>query len=124
MPQEGSFPTPQRPLPLGLIPPPLLARALWAPALALIVALSTLGSGAGGGRATQGHEVVRLDGRQRVGALALALHVEHPHPGKLGPQHEGCRRRRGLLFPSTAAPWSPRAAPCSLHQPPQQQRQQ
>ena len=62
MPQECSLPTPPWLLALGLAHPPLSARGLWAPALILIVSLSTWGSGEVGDRDTQGHEVLLLDG--------------------------------------------------------------
>jgi hypothetical protein len=62
MPQECSLPTPPWLLAHGLTHPPLSARGLWAPAMVLIVSLSTLGSGEVGDRDTQCHEVLLLDG--------------------------------------------------------------
>ena len=62
MPQECSLPIPPWLLALGLAHPPLTTRGLLAPAMALIVSLSTWGSGEVGGRDTQCHEVLLLDG--------------------------------------------------------------
>jgi hypothetical protein len=60
--QECNLPTPPRLLVLGLAHRPLSARGLEAPAMVVIVSLSTLGSGEVGGRDTQCHEVLLLDG--------------------------------------------------------------
>jgi hypothetical protein len=70
-----------------------------APALALLVSLSTLGHCEIRSRDTQRQEVLLLDRRQRLRELALGPHFEHDHCRKLGHHHEGRRLLRGLLVP-------------------------
>jgi hypothetical protein len=79
------------------------------PALAIRIALATLGSCEVRRRDTQCLEVLLLDRREWVGGLALELYFDDHHCRKLGHHHESCR----LVWPSyptlaTGSLWSPR----------------
>src|SRR5262245_2655990 len=84
-------------------------RGILAPALALLIALSTPRSREVRRRDTQGEKVLLLDGRKWVDEFALGPDFEHHHPGKLGHHHERRRLLRGLLIP----PWQ--RGLCGLH---------
>src|SRR5262245_18896095 len=74
-------------------------RGILAPALALLIALSTPGRREVRRRDTQGEEVLLLDCRKWVDELALGPDFGHHHRRKLGHHHERRRLLRGLLVP-------------------------
>jgi hypothetical protein len=108
---------------LAVYPRPA-ASFVWLPAP--LMPSATWGQGKIGYRHAESVEIGLLDSGQRLRELALAPDFEHYHRRKFGHHHERCGLLGGLLVPphqrvSRRLHVDPQR---SLHQTPQQQRQQ